>query len=100
MSQTELDRTIKRATDNAHGTVNAASNAAEGIAQQVNDMAASVQKTARKVYDTAGDLGQEAMERGNRLSTTMADQIESRPMTALLIAATAAFFAGMLLTRR
>jgi hypothetical protein len=40
------------------------------------------------------------MERGNRLSTTMADQIESRPMTALLIAATAAFFAGMLLTRR
>jgi ElaB/YqjD/DUF883 family membrane-anchored ribosome-binding protein len=100
MSQPELDRTIKQATDRVQDTVNAAGNAAEGIAQRVGDAAASVQQTARRVYDTTGDLGQEALERGNRYSRSLSDQIEGRPMTALLIAATAAFFAGLLFTRR
>jgi ElaB/YqjD/DUF883 family membrane-anchored ribosome-binding protein len=107
MSHTEMNRTIKQVGKDAHDTVDSATNAAEGMAQRVGDAAEtvrqtadSVRQTARKVYDTTGDLGQQALERGTRYGSTVMEQVETRPMTAVLVASAVAFFAGLLFSRR
>jgi len=52
------------------------------------------------VYGAAGDLGQQAMERGSRYGKSAVAQVESQPMTAVLVAAAVGFVAGLLLVRR
>jgi len=100
MSHTEMNRTIKQVSKDAHDTVDTAASAAEGMAQRVGDAADSMRQTARKVYDTTGDLGQQALERGTRYGSTVMEQVETRPMTAILLASAVAFFAGLLFSRR
>lgn len=108
MSDSEMKSSIHHVGREARETVDTALNAAGNAAQRIGDAGAdageAVRDAARKVYqkasDVAGDFGHQALERGSRYSKTAVAQVESQPMTAVLVAAAVGFVAGLLLVRR
>jgi ElaB/YqjD/DUF883 family membrane-anchored ribosome-binding protein len=101
MSDIEYNRVGRQA---ARDTLHTAANAADDISQRVGaaaaDAGAAVRDAAKKVSAVASDFGQQTLERGNRYGKEVISQVESQPLTSVLIAAGAGFVAGLLLARR
>lgn len=85
-------------------TMNNASDMANDISKRVGDAAAdagaAVRDATRKVSSKASDMGHQVYERGQHYGKTVTDQVENQPITSVLVAAAAGFFAGLLLSRR
>jgi ElaB/YqjD/DUF883 family membrane-anchored ribosome-binding protein len=98
------DDVTQRASQAAHDTIAAAARTAEDVTQRVsdaaNDAGAAVRDAVRKVSAAAGEMGEQAVERGNQYRRDVLTQVEKQPATALLIAGVAGFVAGLLLARR
>jgi ElaB/YqjD/DUF883 family membrane-anchored ribosome-binding protein len=104
MSETEYERSMRQVGKDARDTADKAANAANDMSQRVGDAAAeagaAVREATRKVTSAASDMGQQVLQHGQRVSKGVVEQVESQPVTSVLVAAAAGFVAGMLLARR
>ncbi|MCW3474875.1 hypothetical protein [Limobrevibacterium gyesilva] len=104
MTDTDYSRTIKQVGKEARDTIGTAANTADDMSHRISDAAteagAAVREAARKVSAAAGDIGEQAIERGNRYRKDVLEHVESQPMTSVMVAAAAAFAVGLLLGRR
>ena len=55
---------------------------------------------AQKVTSAASELGQQAMDKGNRYTQDVIEQVEKQPVVSVLIAAATGFVLGLLMARR
>jgi ElaB/YqjD/DUF883 family membrane-anchored ribosome-binding protein len=104
MSDIDYDRKLHQAGKDARETADQAANAANDLSQRVSsaaaDAGAAVRDATRKAASVASDMGQQVYERGQRVGSGLVEQVESQPLTSVMIAAAAGFFAGLLLARR
>ena len=104
MSESEYDRTIRQVGKDVRDNANQAASVANDLSQKVGDAAAeagaAVREATRKVSAAASDVGHQVYERGQRVGQSVVDQVESQPLTSILVAAAAGFVAGLLIARR
>jgi ElaB/YqjD/DUF883 family membrane-anchored ribosome-binding protein len=105
MGETQFARTHKQLGKDARDTIgDGAATTVEDLNQRVSDVAAeagaAVREAARRVSGAASELGQQALDRGNRYGKDVLAQVESQPVASLVVAAAVGFIAGCLFARR
>ena len=104
MSETDYDRSVRNISKDARHATDQATNVANDMSQRVGDAAAdagaAVREATRKVSAAAADYGSQVLERGQRVGKGMVEQVETQPITSVMVAAAAGFFVGLLIARR
>lgn len=103
-SSSSTDRNINEAAGAAKSAYDAAAATANDLAQQAMKAALNAGATMRDVAGRAGDAATDVSDRvykrGVETSQQVSRQVESQPLSSLLVAASAGFIVGLLMARR